>query len=92
MLYEVITKKWFSLVAVLLVTLSLGLATTAEAAKFGGSKSFGKSYRTAPSQPKAQSLTSNKAATATPQRNRSGLMGGLLGGLLAGGLFSYNFV
>ncbi|WP_409420856.1 TIM44-like domain-containing protein [Pseudaeromonas sp. ZJS20] len=82
-------KKWFSLVAVLLVTLSLGLATTAEAAKFGGSKSFGKSYRTAPSQPKAQSLTSNKAATATPQRNRSGLMGGLLGGLLAGGLFAW---
>ncbi|GAA4498893.1 Tim44 domain-containing protein [Pseudaeromonas paramecii] len=81
-------KKWFSLVAVLLVTLSLGLATTAEAAKFGGSKSFGKSYRTAPSQPKAQTVNSSKP-TVAPQRNKSGLMGGLLGGLLAGGLFAW---
>lgn len=81
-------KKWFSLVAVLLVTLSLGLATTAEAAKFGGSKSFGKSFRTAPSQPKAQQLNSTKPAAAA-QRNKSGLMGGLLGGLLAGGLFAW---
>lgn len=81
-------KKWFSLVAVLLVTLSVGLVTTAEAAKFGGSKSFGKSYRTAPSQTQAQAINSSKP-TVAPQRNKSGLMGGLLGGLLAGGLFAW---
>ena len=44
-------KKIFTLFGVFLVSLTLALtAADANAAKFGGKRSFGKSYRTAPAQ------------------------------------------
>lgn len=83
-------RKLFSVLTVLLVSLGLTLAAgEASAAKFGGGKSFGKSFRTAPSQPQTSPLASKPTTTAAkPAAGKSGLMGGLLGGLLAGGLFA----
>ncbi len=81
-------KKMLTLFAVILA-IGLG-APHAEAKKFGGGKSFGKSYKTAPAQPAAKPVdTENPALGAQTAPKKSGMMGGLLGGLLAGGLFAY---
>ncbi|MCG7489386.1 Tim44 domain-containing protein [Vibrio sp. Of14-4] len=85
-------KKLFSLVALLMV--SVAITPIAEAKKFGGGKSFGKSYKTAPA-PKQQQQNNNTIgkdqATKSPSSSKKGLMGGLLGGLLAGGLLAAFF-
>ncbi|MFM2486819.1 Tim44 domain-containing protein [Celerinatantimonas yamalensis] len=75
------------LVALTVVTLSLD----ANARKFGGGKSFGKSFRTAPHNSLTQRPTSQSAGQKGVASNvrRPGIMGGLLGGLLAGGLFAW---
>ena len=85
----------------LLLTLSLvlgllGLAPDAEAKRFGSGKSFGQSYRTAPSyspnEAPRPSPYANSPASPVPQRPPfGGMMGGLLGGLLAGGLLGALF-
>ncbi|HAT04226.1 MAG TPA: preprotein translocase subunit Tim44 [Aeromonas salmonicida] len=81
-------KKMLTLFAVILA-IGLG-APIAEAKKFGGGKSFGKSYKTAPAQPAAKPVdTKNPAVGAQAAPKKGGMMGGLLGGLLAGGLFAY---
>ncbi|WP_375057261.1 Tim44 domain-containing protein [Zobellella sp. DQSA1] len=71
---------------------AVGLTATAfdaEARKLGGgSRSAGKSFQTAPSQPAQQNVNRN-TTNQTQQPKKSGLMGGLLGGLLAGGLFAW---
>jgi predicted lipid-binding transport protein (Tim44 family) len=85
-------KRIFSIMALLLVTVSMVYAPVTEAKRFGGGKSFGKSFKTAPA-PKAQPTntnTLNGKNTTNPTR-KSGLMGGLLGGLLAGGLLAAFF-
>ena len=88
-------KKLFSLLSIFLVSMSLSLIPfDAEAAKFGGSRSFGKSYRTAPAQQQSQpAYSNNKPAQGQPAaaNARKGMMGGLLGGLLAGGLLAWMF-
>lgn len=87
-------KRLFSYVAVLLISISLiSVSSVAEAKKFGGGRSFGSVFKTAPAPKKATSNTfnSNKSATTNPTSNRRGLMGGLLGGLLAGGLLAAFF-
>ncbi|WP_108652438.1 Tim44 domain-containing protein [Dongshaea marina] len=77
-------KKFLSVVAILFAfTLT---TATAEAKKFGGSRSFGKSYKTAPAQPK--NGATSQAQQKTQSNSKKGLMGGLLGGLLAGGLLA----
>ncbi|MDF2153597.1 Tim44 domain-containing protein [Vibrio sp. CAU 1672] len=84
-------KRLFSLVALLMFTVSV--TPIAEAKKFGGGKSFGKSYKTAPA-PKQQQQNTNtigKDQAAKPSSGKKGLMGGLLGGLLAGGLLAAFF-
>ncbi|WP_341659812.1 TIM44-like domain-containing protein [Vibrio sp.] len=85
-------KRLFSLVALLMV--SVAITPIAEAKKFGGGKSFGKSYKTAPA-PKQQQQNNNTIgkdqATKSPSSSKKGLMGGLLGGLLAGGLLAAFF-
>lgn len=62
----------------------------AEAKKFGGGKSFGKSFKTAPANKPIADNKNNANQPANAQNLKSnskkGLMGGLLGGLLAGGL------
>lgn len=81
-------KKMLTLFA-LILAVGLG-APIAEAKKFGGGKSFGKSYKTAPAQPAAKPVdTKNPTVGAQGAPKKSGMMGGLLGGLLAGGLFAY---
>ncbi|CAH0539327.1 Tim44 domain-containing protein [Vibrio marisflavi] len=85
-------KRFLSLVAILMVTVVT--AQVAEAKKFGGGRSFGKSFKTAPA-PKQQNLNTNSVgknqAGAAKSSSKKGLMGGLLGGLLAGGLLAAMF-
>ncbi|MCG9598015.1 Tim44 domain-containing protein [Vibrio sp. Isolate25] len=85
-------KRLFSLVALLMM--SVAIAPIAEAKKFGGGKSFGKSFKTAPA-PKQQQQNTNTIGkdqgTKTQGSSKKGLMGGLLGGLLAGGLLAAFF-
>ncbi|MBU2898007.1 Tim44 domain-containing protein [Vibrio hepatarius] len=83
-------KRFFSLVALLMV--SVAITPIAEAKKFGGGKSFGKSYKTAPAPKQQNTNTLGKdQATKSPSSSKKGLMGGLLGGLLAGGLLAAFF-
>ncbi|RXJ74963.1 preprotein translocase subunit Tim44 [Veronia nyctiphanis] len=82
-------KRFFAMFALMFVVVTA--APHAEAKKFGGGKSFGKSYKTAPapkSQPQKNSLDQKQA---TKSSSKKGLMGGLLGGLLAGGLLAALF-
>lgn len=85
-------KRLFSLVALLMV--SVAITPIAEAKKFGGGKSFGKSFKTAPA-PKQQQQNTNTLGkdqtTKTQSSSKKGLMGGLMGGLLAGGLLAAFF-
>jgi predicted lipid-binding transport protein (Tim44 family) len=84
-------KRFFSIFALMFVMAFS--APDAMAKKFGGGKSFGKSYKTAPA-PKAQptnTSTLNKQNTPTSGSSKKGLMGGILGGLLAGGLLAALF-
>ncbi|ANW23426.1 preprotein translocase subunit Tim44 [Vibrio coralliilyticus] len=85
-------KRLFSLVALLMV--SVAITPIAEAKKFGGGKSFGKSFKTAPA-PKQQQQNTNTIGkdqgAKTQGSSKKGLMGGLLGGLLAGGLLAAFF-
>lgn len=84
-------KRIFSIVALLMFTVAV--TPIAEAKKFGGGKSFGKSYKTAPAP--TQNQTTNTSTIGKDQTTKSsskkGLMGGLLGGLLAGGLLAAFF-
>ncbi|WP_226421943.1 Tim44 domain-containing protein [Vibrio sp. E14] len=83
-------KRLLSIVALLMFTVAV--TPIAEAKKFGGSKSFGKSYKTAPA-PKQQQQNTNTVGKDQTAKSSSkkGLMGGLLGGLLAGGLLAAFF-
>ncbi|MCG3729801.1 Tim44 domain-containing protein [Vibrio cincinnatiensis] len=85
-------KRLFSFMALLMI--SVMVVPSADAKKFGGGKSFGKSFKTAPAQKNQNTNTlkqqdTTKTAAATP--NRKGFMGGMLGGLLAGGLLAAFF-
>ncbi len=86
-------KRLFSLIA--LVMLSVTASPMVEAKKFGGGKSFGKSFKTAPApkQKTQNTSTLNKDTSKSAQTagKKGGLMGGLLGGLLAGGLLAAFF-
>lgn len=85
-------KKLFSVCLLAFATFSLAMSPIAEAKRFGGGKSFGKSFKTAPAPKKTQQNTDsiNKSGT-TQTPKKSGLMGGLMGGLLAGGLLAAFF-
>lgn len=83
-------KRFFSIFALMFVMAFS--APDAMAKKFGGGKSFGKSFKTAPA-PKAQPTNTsslNKQNSPTSS-SKKGLMGGILGGLLAGGLLAALF-
>ena len=83
--------KNFWTVFLMIFTLALSTAP-AEAKRFGGGKSFGKSHQTTPAksapQKREAAPAADKANAAAPAA-KSGLMGGMLGGLLAGGLLGY---
>lgn len=87
-------KKFLTLFTVILAfTL---VAPHAEAKRFGGGKSFGKSYKTAPAPRQQPQQTNNlqkqQPTKAAPASNaKKGFMGGLLGGLLAGGMLAALF-
>lgn len=74
-------KRLFSIVALLMFTVAV--TPIAEAKKFGGSKSFGKSYKTAPA-PKQQQQNTNTVGKdqTTKSSSKKGLMGGLLADFL----------
>ncbi len=85
-------RKFLALFTLIFAVGLTATAFDAEARKLGGgSRSVGKSYKTAPSQPAAQQQQAAGKPTAgqTQQPKKSGLMGGLLGGLLAGGLLAW---
>ncbi|WP_299013535.1 TIM44-like domain-containing protein [uncultured Photobacterium sp.] len=88
-------KRFFTIFA-LILTVSFMATPHAEAKKFGGGKSFGKSFKTAPvKQQKPQQTDTlkqqNPTANQAGKSSKKGLMGGLLGGLLAGGLLAAFF-
>jgi predicted lipid-binding transport protein (Tim44 family) len=80
-------KRFASFMAIIMAFSFVFNAPVAEAKKFGGGKSFGRSQQTAPKQPSAAPQQANKQA-ANPSSSRKGMLGGLLGGLLAGGLIA----
>ncbi|MDN3610461.1 Tim44 domain-containing protein [Vibrio ostreicida] len=85
-------KRLFSLVALIMV--SVAITPIAEAKKFGGGKSFGKSFKTAPAPKQKQQNTNTvgkEQGAKSASSSKKGLMGGLLGGLLAGGLLAAFF-
>ncbi|MDG3087568.1 TIM44-like domain-containing protein [Vibrio hannami] len=83
-------KRIFAMVALLMFTITT--SPIVEAKKFGGGKSFGKSFKTAPA-PKQTTQNTNSIKKDQTQNAgaKRGLMGGLLGGLLAGGLLAAFF-
>lgn len=82
------TSVYAILMAFVLAIGAGGYSSDAEAKRFGGGKSFGKSHSVAkPSA--APTSTRNATATAgTKPGMLGGLGGGLIGGLLAGGIFA----
>lgn len=81
-------KKLLSVAALMVVFVVT--APYAEAKRFGGGKSFGKSFKTAPA-PKNTTTNTNTLKQNTSKTSKKGLAGGLLGGLLAGGLLAAFF-
>lgn len=83
------TTVYAILVAFVLAIGVGGFSANAQAAKFGGGKSFGKSYSFSKSSPsKSYSSPASSSTTTKKSGFLGGLGGGLLGGLLAGGLFA----
>lgn len=83
-------KRFFTMF-VLILTVSFMTPTDVYAKKFGGGKSFGKSFKTAPVKQKQQQTDTLKQQPTAGKSSKKGLMGGLLGGLLAGGLLAAFF-
>ncbi|AMO55396.1 hypothetical protein GZ77_10430 [Endozoicomonas montiporae] len=87
-------KKLASLMAMLMVFSLAFTVPEAEARRFGGGKSMGRSFKTAPAPKRQPAYQQNRTdrqqnATRNQQNNsRRGMFGGLLGGLLAGGLIA----
>ncbi|MDV5169495.1 Tim44 domain-containing protein [Photobacterium rosenbergii] len=88
-------KRIFTVFALILTVAFV--APEVEAKKFGGGKSFGKSFKTAPVKKQQPQQTDTLRQQQQPGANQAaksskkGLMGGLLGGLLAGGLLAAFF-
>ncbi|KEQ19547.1 preprotein translocase subunit Tim44 [Endozoicomonas numazuensis] len=84
-------KRFASFMAILMAFSFVLNVPVADAKKFGGGKSFGRSQSTAsaPKQPAASPQQGSKQTAA--QSSRKGMLGGLLGGLLAGGLIAALF-
>lgn len=82
-------KRFAALMAMIMAFSFTFHVADAEARRFGGGKSFGRSYKTtpAPKRPEAAPLQQQKSTPAA-DNSRKGMMGGLLGGLLAGGLLA----
>ena len=89
-------KKLASLLAIVMAFSFAFNIPDAEARRFGGGKSMGRSFRTAPAPSRQQANPQRNRAErqqATNQQtqrnsNRRGMFGGFLGGLLAGGLIA----
>lgn len=81
-------KFWTVFSMIFILALS---AAPAEAKRFGGGKSFGKSHQTAPAKQAPQKKQAAPAAdkASAGQAAGKGAMGGMMGGLLAGGLLGY---
>ncbi len=84
-------KRFASFMAIIMAFSFVFNVPVADAKKFGGGKSFGRSHNTAsaPKQPATAPQQGSKQTAA--QSSRKGMLGGLLGGLLAGGLIASLF-
>lgn len=82
-------KRLFTLLAIIMV--SVVSSPIVEAKKFGGGKSFGKSFKTAPAPKNTAQNTKTLKQDGAKSSSKKGLMGGLMGGLLAGGLLAAFF-
>ncbi|QUX96597.1 transport protein [Marinomonas sp. CT5] len=84
------TTVFAMLMAFVLAIGAGGYSADVQAKKFGGGKSFGKSFSI--SKPKSTTAKSSNTTNAAAGTKKSGFLGGmgggLLGGLLAGGLFA----
>jgi len=84
------TTVFAMLMAFVLAIGAGGYSADVQAKKFGGGKSFGKSFSI--SKPKSTAAKSSNTTNAAAGTKKSGFLGGmgggLLGGLLAGGLFA----
>lgn len=88
-------KKLATLMAMLMAFSLAFTVPDAEARRFGGGKSMGRSFKTAPAPKREPAFQQNRTdrqqqnATRNQQNNnRKGMFGGFLGGLLAGGLIA----
>ena len=88
-------KRLMSIMAMVLAVTCTLAPVDAHAKKFGGGKSFGRSYNTTQSQPNTpasrpnqqnynQSQTNKTNAEQPQQQKKSGLFGGMMGGLFGG--------
>jgi predicted lipid-binding transport protein (Tim44 family) len=84
-------KKLGILLTAFSVIITLLFSMQAEAKKFGGGRSFGQSYRTAPAQPAKASPMGSPSANPAAAPQRGGMLKGMLGGLVAGGLLAWLF-
>lgn len=88
------TSTVFALLMAFVLSIGVGgYSADVEAKKFGGGKSFGKSY-SIPKQTSTPTSTVTKSTTGTGTKSGGflgGMGGGLLGGLLVGGLFASIF-
>jgi len=76
-------KKFITLLTLIFALFSI--APDADARKFGGKRSIGKTHKTTSQQ---KQTTEQKSPQTQKKSSKKGLMGGLLGGLLAGGLIA----
>lgn len=92
-------QKFWSIFSIFVLVFSLSI-DTADARRFGGGKSFGKTHKTQPAAKRKAAPVNQQQQQTSPQQNtpagaaapaasKGGMFGGLMGGLLAGGLFAY---
>lgn len=85
-------RKLAMLMTIMMAFSFMFSVSDAEARKFGGGKSAGQSFKTAPASKSQsssqQNRTDQQAGNSTGKGIFGGMMGGMLGGLLAGGLIA----
>ena len=80
---------WAVFAMIVVFAFTATTSTEAQARKFGGGKSFGRSHQTAPAPAaKPDAGTPTAAPGAAAAAGKKGMLGGMLGGLLAGGLIA----
>lgn len=79
---------WAIIAMTFLFAFAAATPDDAFAKRFGGGKSFGRSYQTAPAPASKPDAAPSQTASPTAAAGKRGMLGGLMGGLLAGGLIA----